>query len=183
MDLSESSNHLLFLSLQRHHIKQWGTIILHLLQNGIPNRSCLKRSTKWHPQVFHKQTSYSATKNISQSSQIIHLPDRDNLTLTHINLQPVKAWKHTTILIDRSCSLEASQNNIVSSANNKWEMRTPIEFTSPTWKPQSSIFLRVLLKTSIIKRKRRGDKGSPCLKPVSFQKNLQGIHSLGLKTR
>ena len=27
MDLSESSKHLLFLSLQRHHIKQWGTII------------------------------------------------------------------------------------------------------------------------------------------------------------
>ena len=80
--------------------------------------------------------------------------------------------------MDSNCSLEASQNKIVSSTNNKWEICTPTAFTPPTWNPRirlhSSAFFKSLLRTSIIKRNNSGDSGSPCLHPREHPKKPSG---------
>jgi len=90
-----------------------------------------------------------------------------------LTFNPVKAWKQDKAnLVDNSCSLEVSQNKIVSSANNKWETCTPTEFTAPTWKSRIrllSVFLKILLKTSIIKRN-KSKKNHLVSNHESFQK-------------
>ena len=82
MDLSLSSKHLLFLSLQRHHIRQRGTIIHIWMFQWRPNRPCqqarsstidfgITQLTPNKPKTIDHKSM--ATDNEGKDGQLIHL--------------------------------------------------------------------------------------------------------------
>ena len=66
----------------------------------------------------------------------------------------------------------------MSSTKRICEILTPTKVLYPTWKPHSkplsSVFFKIQLNTSMTKRNKRGDKGSPCLKPHELPKKPTG---------
>ena len=84
----------------------------------------------------------------------------------------------TTFLKFNSFSFSPTQNNIISSANYKWETKI---LSPPTLKPLIRSCLSALLTNrlnpSATKVKRKGDNGSPCLNPLDDSLIfLQHIH-------
>ena len=112
---------------------------------------------------------------MDQDIQIPNITHWHNLTLTTIDFQACNSFKKTnTIQMYDNCSLEASQNKIMSSAKRRWEIFKPHCLWDLAWKPQrkppSSILFKNLLNTSIIKRNNNGDRGLPWLIPWELPK-------------
>ena len=102
---------------------------------------------------------------MDQDIQIPNITYPHNLTLTTIDSQAHDSFKKTnTIQMYNNCSLEASQNKIMSSAK-RWEIFKPPYLWDLAWKPPSSVLFKNLLNTSIIKRNNNGDRVLPWLIP------------------
>ncbi|KAF5182970.1 hypothetical protein FRX31_027443 [Thalictrum thalictroides] len=70
-------------------------------------------------------------------------------------------------LIVRASSIVARLKMKISSAKRRWLIGGPVlEILAPVKFPLSSFCLMRRLRTSIQMMKRRGDRGSPCLKPL-----------------
>ena len=105
-------------------------------------------------------------------------PNKERDTLRCLNF-PIIAWKpRSSSRTWRICSTTASQNKIVSFANSKWEMHSPLSLLpsalKPLSKPAPSILFAILLNTSIITKNNKGDNGSPCLNPLELPKKSAG---------
>ena len=139
----------------------------------------LNRVPKGMPKYFMGRLPTLQLRILAKASILPTSPIETFSLFPTFTFKPVKAWKQDKAsLIATSWSQEASQNKTVSFAKSSCDMRTQIEFTGPTWKlrskPLSSVFLRIRDKTSISKRKRRGDKGSPFLNPRDLPKKPTG---------
>ena len=103
------------------------------------------------------------------------------LRLTQRPVTASKKVKNNRIYI-KCCGL-VSQKRMESPAKRRWEMLTSRPMEKPVMNPSSTIFLNIRLRTSITRRKRRGERESPCLKPLELLKNLEGEPLTGTEKR
>jgi hypothetical protein len=67
--------------------------------------------------------------------------------------------------------LDPSQKIKMSSTKSKWEIYKPDEILMPLKFPADFASIKKRLRHSATKRKRSGDRGHPCLTPLSSLKN------------
>ena len=115
-------------------------LLLHPLQNRVLDSGCLIQSTKGHSHIFHRQTTYHALKNVSQSLNVTS-PIGTISLFPHIHLQTSKGLKTSQSQPNREQLLPRSiteKNGIISkkkmgntnaSSINKSYMKTPKKTT------------------------------------------------------
>ncbi|GKV39954.1 hypothetical protein SLEP1_g47646 [Rubroshorea leprosula] len=109
------------------------------------------------------------------------------MTCIHIGLLCVQenvAYRPTMALTIRIFSLSTLPKITVSSANCNKETVSPLlPISIPCSSPSDSAFLTNPFSPSIIIRNRNGDKGSPCLNPLSKSNSSVGLPFTNIEHR
>ena len=85
------------------------------------------------------------------------------------------------------CSLFDSLKIRVSSVKRRWDTTLPTPHLplakKPWMEPPSIAFFKILESTSIVKIKRKGERGSPYLRPLELAKKLAEVSLIKIETQ